>query len=73
MTELLIERDRFKNEAERLRNQYAEEMARLRKDLKDAQDSVADMSHSKGAEVAAMVSRFNAEKAQLESSLFVRS
>ncbi len=70
-TELLVEKERYKNETDRLKAQYGEEMTLLRKELKDAQASLSDMSNSKGAEVSAMVSRFTAEKAQMESLLTV--
>jgi hypothetical protein len=69
MVDLLVERDRYKGEADRLRNQYTDEIARLRKELRDAQESLTDMSKSKGAEVSAMVGRFNSEKAELERLL----
>ena len=71
MTDLLVERDRFRNEAERLRNQHAEEIGQLRKELRDAQSSLSDISNSKGAEVAGLVSRFNNEKVAFENSLNV--
>lgn len=71
MTDLLVQRDRFRNEAERLRSQHAEEVAQLRKELRDAQSSLSDMSNSKGAEVAGLVSRFNNEKLDFEKSLQV--
>ena len=71
MTDLLVERDRFRNEAERLRNQHAEEIGQLRKELRDAQSSLSDISNSKGAEVAGLVSRFNNEKMAFENSLNV--
>ncbi len=71
MTDLLVQRDRFRNESERLRNQHAEEISQLRKDLRDAQASLSDISNSKGAEVAGLVSRFNNEKKEFENSLQV--
>ncbi len=68
-TELLIERDRYRNEAERLKNQFADEAAALRRELRDTKDSLSEMSRSKGSEMSAILSRFNAEKGQLEASL----
>ena len=71
MTDLLVQRDRFRNEAERLRNQHAEEVSQLKRELRDAQASLADMSNSKGAEVAGLVSKFNNEKMEFENLLQV--
>lgn len=71
MTDLLVQRDRFRNEAERLRNQHAEEVAHIKKELKEAQSSLSEMSSSKGAEVAGLVSRFNNERIGFENSLQV--
>jgi hypothetical protein len=71
MTDLLVQRDRFRNEAERLRNQNAEEVSQLKRELRDAQSSLANMSSSKGAEVAGLVSKFNNEKMEIENMLKV--
>ena len=71
MTDLLVQRDRFKNEADRLRNQYEEQVSQLRRELRDAQSSLSEMSSSKGAEVSLLLSRFNNEKLEFEKSLKV--
>lgn len=71
MTDLLVQRDRFRNEAERLRNQHADEVSQIMKELRDAQSSLSEMSNSKGAEVAGLISRFNNEKMTFENSLKV--
>ncbi|KAJ3054666.1 sla2 Src-like adaptor 2 [Rhizophlyctis rosea] len=67
VTELLIERDRLKGEVDRVRHQYEDELARLRREAQDAKDSLLDVSRSKGAEVEAVVKRFDAEREELEN------
>ncbi|KND01386.1 uncharacterized protein SPPG_03197 [Spizellomyces punctatus DAOM BR117] len=67
VTELLIERDRLKGEVDRVRAQYEEEMSRLRRDLQDAKASLNDLSASKGAELQNIISRFEAERLEMEN------
>jgi hypothetical protein len=71
LTDILVERDRLKNEADRVRQQYEEEINRIRKELNETKESLIDMSKNKGAEVAAIVSRFNSEKGEMEDLLKV--
>ncbi|KAJ3071050.1 sla2 Src-like adaptor 2 [Rhizoclosmatium hyalinum] len=66
LTDVMVERDRLRNEADRIRLTTEEEISRLRKDLQDTKDSLIDMSKSKGAEVSSIIARYNAEKAELE-------
>lgn len=66
LTDLLIERDRLKNEADRIRSSTEEELIRLRRDLKDTKDSLIDMSKTKGSEVSSIVSKHNLEMSELE-------
>ncbi|KAJ3135187.1 sla2 Src-like adaptor 2 [Physocladia obscura] len=66
LTDVMVERDRLKNEADRIKLNSEEEIARLRRDLQDTKDSLVDMSKSKGAEVSSIVARYNAEKGELE-------
>ncbi|KAI9199694.1 uncharacterized protein BJ171DRAFT_201126 [Polychytrium aggregatum] len=66
MTDLLIERDRLKGEADRLRTQYEEDLFRTRRELEDTKASLAEMGQSKGAEVQGLITRFSAEKEELE-------
>jgi huntingtin-interacting protein 1-related protein len=72
MTDVMIERDRLKTEAERIRGASEEEMARLRKDLQDTKDSLVDMSKNKGSEISGIIARYNAEKEELERLAAVR-
>ncbi|KAJ3042635.1 sla2 Src-like adaptor 2 [Rhizophlyctis rosea] len=67
VTELLIERDRLKGEVDRVRLQYEDELTRLRREAQEAKDSLLDVSRSKGAEVEAVVKRFEAEREELEN------
>lgn len=57
----------MKNELDCIRGEQNSEIDRLKRDLQDAHDSLLDISKSKGAEVQGMLSRFNHEKAELES------
>ncbi|KAI8607304.1 ANTH domain-containing protein, partial [Chytriomyces sp. MP71] len=66
LTDVMVERDRLKNEADRIRLTTEEEINRLRRELADTKDSLVEMSKSKGAEVSQMVARSNSEKAELE-------
>ncbi|KAJ3400025.1 sla2 Src-like adaptor 2 [Chytriomyces hyalinus] len=66
LTDVMVERDRLRNEADRIRLTTEEEISRLRRELADTKDSLVEMSKSKGAEVSSIVARYNAEKAELE-------
>jgi len=66
VSNLLMEKDRLKNELDRIKSSQDENLSRLTRELSDANDSLMDMSKSKGAEVQSLIARFNAEKADLE-------
>ncbi|KAJ1549634.1 sla2 Src-like adaptor 2 [Cladochytrium tenue] len=69
LTDVLVERDRLRLEADKIRQSTEEELNRLRKELKDAKDSLVDLSKSKSSEVSSIASRLNLEKAELEKRL----
>lgn len=46
-----------------------EELERLRRELRDSNARVEDLGKNKGAEVTALLGKFNREKAELERSL----
>eukprot|EP00842_Homolaphlyctis_polyrhiza_P001095 jgi/Hompol1/1987/HPOL_001721-RA len=67
LTEVLVERNRLKDDTDRIRLQYEEELARMRREISENKAALNDMSSSKGAEVQNLVSRFTAEQTQLEN------
>lgn len=67
LTEALIERNRFKEDIEQVRNQYEAELLRLKREVEQGKQSIMEISTSKGAEVSGIVSKFTAEQAQLEA------
>ncbi|KAH6570533.1 hypothetical protein BASA50_007272 [Batrachochytrium salamandrivorans] len=69
LTEVVIERNRLKGDADRIRLQYEEEMTRLRREIQENKASLTDLSSSKGAEVQSLVARFTAEQTQLEDMI----
>ena len=73
LVDALVERDRLRVEADRIREQSSDELARLRRELADTKDSLVDMSKNKGSEVSMMLAKFNAEKTDLENIINVNS
>ncbi|CAO3692072.1 unnamed protein product [Umbelopsis ramanniana] len=69
LADLIRERDRAKNELTRLQGSQQEELERLRRELRDSNARVEDLGKNKGAEVTALLGKFNREKAELERSL----
>lgn len=62
----LRERDRLQAELDRSKGSHSEELERLRKELENTRAELASIGKSKGAEVEAMLARFNNEKRDLE-------
>ncbi|KAI8583567.1 hypothetical protein K450DRAFT_221738 [Umbelopsis ramanniana AG] len=69
LADLIRERDRAKNELTRVQGSQQEELERLRRELRDSNARVEDLGKNKGAEVTALLGKFNREKAELERSL----
>jgi ElaB/YqjD/DUF883 family membrane-anchored ribosome-binding protein len=69
LTEVLVERNRFKGDAERIRSQFEGELSRLRQELDQSKKTLQDMSMNRGTEVQNLVSRFTAEQTKLEELL----
>lgn len=69
---MLIERNRYKDETQRIRSQYEDELNRLRRELDASSMSLSNISKSKGNEVQLVVQKFTAEKLALETEHRVR-
>jgi chromosome segregation ATPase len=69
LTEVLVERNRLKGDADRIRLQFEGELTRLRQELEQSKKTLQDMSMNRGTEVQNLVSRFTAEQSKLEELL----
>ncbi|KAL1917648.1 uncharacterized protein VTP21DRAFT_4041 [Calcarisporiella thermophila] len=67
LADMIRERDRARNELERLKSSHLDELNRLRRELSDANTRVEELGRTKGAEVERLLSKFNREKSELES------
>lgn len=72
LTEVLVERNRLKADADKIRLQYESEVARLKQELNDSKSAINEISQSRGTEVQSLVSRFTEEQSKLESLLGAR-
>lgn len=66
-SDILIERNRLRDEVGRIKSQYEDELNRVRRELDDSSVSLSNMAKSKGGEVNLIVQKFNAERATLEN------
>ncbi|KAJ3310473.1 sla2 Src-like adaptor 2 [Boothiomyces sp. JEL0838] len=69
LTEVIVERNRLKGDTDRIRLQYEEEFARLRKELEQSKAALTEMSLTRGTEVQSLVARFTQEQQNLENIL----
>ncbi|KAI7858413.1 ANTH-domain-containing protein [Circinella umbellata] len=69
LADLIRERDRARNELARIHGSQKDEMERLKKELEASRAQAQDLGKSKGAEVSALLAKFNKEKNELEASL----
>ncbi|ORZ02876.1 ANTH-domain-containing protein [Syncephalastrum racemosum] len=69
LADLIRERDRARNELARIQGNQSEELERLRHELEGARSDMQELGKNKGAEVSALLAKFNKEKAGLEASL----
>ncbi|KAI8920540.1 ANTH domain-containing protein [Entophlyctis helioformis] len=67
LTEALVNNNRARGDTDRIRMQYEEELARLRREIQESKAALNDISSTKGAEVQALVARFTNEQTQLEN------
>ncbi|KAI9248285.1 I/LWEQ domain-containing protein [Phascolomyces articulosus] len=69
LADLIRERDRARNELARLQGNQRDDIERLQRELDEARNHAQNAGKSKGAEVSALLTKFNREKAELEASL----
>ncbi|KAJ8651980.1 hypothetical protein O0I10_012411 [Lichtheimia ornata] len=69
LADLIRERDRARNELARIQTNQRDDIERMQRELNDARSQAQDAGKSKGAEVSALIAKFNREKAELEASL----
>lgn len=69
LTEVLVERNRLKGDADRIRLQYEGDLSRLRTELDATKNSLTELSKSRGDEVQSLVQRFTSEQQRLEQLL----
>jgi hypothetical protein len=69
LTEVLVERNRLKGDADRIRLQYEGDLSRMRQELEQSKQALNDMSLTRGSEVQSLVARFTVEQTKLEDLL----
>ncbi|KDE07961.1 hypothetical protein MVLG_01867 [Microbotryum lychnidis-dioicae p1A1 Lamole] len=69
LADMIRERDRARFEVDRMKSSSKEELERLRRDLRFAEERAEDASRSKGSEVSTLLSKYNRQLEELESSL----
>ncbi|GAA5971861.1 hypothetical protein JCM11641_001545 [Rhodosporidiobolus odoratus] len=69
LADMIRERDRARYELDRLKGSQKEEVERLKRDLRFAEERFEDASRSKGSEVSTVMSKFNRQIEELEQTL----
>ncbi|GAA5904756.1 hypothetical protein JCM6882_008366 [Rhodosporidiobolus microsporus] len=69
LADMIRERDRSRYELDRIKSSQKEEVERLKRDLRFAEERFEDASRSKGSEVSTVMSKFNRQIEELESTL----
>ncbi|GAA5929914.1 hypothetical protein JCM10213_002820 [Rhodosporidiobolus nylandii] len=69
LADMIRERDRARFELDRLKGSQKEEVERLKRDLRFAEERFEDASRSKGSEVSTVMAKFNRQIEELESTL----
>jgi huntingtin-interacting protein 1-related protein len=69
LTEVVVERNRLKGDADRIRLQYEGDLSRMRLELEQSKHALNDMSQTRGSEVQNLVTRFTVEQTKLEELL----
>lgn len=71
LADMLRERDRARFDVDRQKSSHKEELDRLRRELNFANERAEDSSRSKNSEVSSVLSKYNRQINELESSLRV--
>ncbi|GAA6005415.1 Sla2p [Rhodotorula paludigena] len=69
LADMIRERDRARFELDRIKSSQKEEVERLKRDLRFAEERFEDASRSKGSEVSTIMGKFGRQVEELESSL----
>ncbi|GAA6037865.1 hypothetical protein JCM8097_005078 [Rhodosporidiobolus ruineniae] len=69
LADMIRERDRARYELDRIKSSQKEEVERLKRDLRFAEERVEDATRSKSGEVSTIMSKFNRQIEELEHSL----
>ncbi|KAI8803241.1 ANTH domain-containing protein [Cladochytrium replicatum] len=69
LTEALVEKERFRGEADRVRRQFEDEITRMRREIAEGRDAMVDAVNTKQAEMNALIARFAGEREELERTV----
>lgn len=69
LSDMIRERDRARLELDRLRGGQREEVERLKRELRFAEERAQDATQARGSEVSTIMARMNAQVAELEDEL----
>ncbi|GAA5858574.1 hypothetical protein JCM5353_007692 [Sporobolomyces roseus] len=69
LADMIRERDRARHDLDRIKASQKDEVERLKRDLRFAEERFEDASRSKGSEVSSVMSKFNRQIDELEDSL----
>ncbi|BGP07169.1 sla2 Src-like adaptor 2 [Rhodotorula toruloides] len=69
LADMIRERDRARYDLDRMKGSQKEEVERLKRDLRFAEERFEDASRSKGSEVSTVMAKFNRQIDELEMSL----
>lgn len=69
LADMIKERDRARFDLDRVRSTNREDLERLRRDLRFAEERAEDAMRSKGSEVSSMLSKYNRQLEELELTL----
>ena len=69
LADMIRERDRALHDKDRLVGGNRDEVEKLKRDVRMAQDKADDLEKAKGSELSAMLSRYNREMADMEEAL----
>ncbi|BGP39044.1 sla2 Src-like adaptor 2 [Rhodotorula kratochvilovae] len=69
LADMMRERDRARFDLDRVKSTQKEEVERLKRDLRFAEERFEDASRSKGSEVSTVMNKFNRQIDELENSL----
>ncbi|KAH8925886.1 ANTH-domain-containing protein, partial [Atractiella rhizophila] len=69
LADMIRERDRARFESDRLKSSHKDELERLRRDLRFAEERAEDAGRNKSSEVSGIISKYNRQINELEDSL----